>query len=147
MVLRTYRGKEVFPGTPIRTVGKIAKMSYKERINKEKVTEWIMKEGMCTFKKNSPVIFDSGGLGVVFTKNSLLAQYYPDLLHLPTISDEHCTGDAKKNKDFGARTIDLERIQVHPGFVKPHDPDDKIKFLAEEALCGVGGLCRRSLLR
>ena len=61
-VPRTYRVKELFPGTPIRTVVKIAEMSYKEKVNKEKVTEWTMKGGTCTFKKNSPVIFDIGGL-------------------------------------------------------------------------------------
>jgi len=37
--------------------------------------------------------------------------------------------------------IDLEWVQVHPtGLVKPDDPDAKIKFLAAEALRGVGGL-------
>jgi succinate dehydrogenase/fumarate reductase flavoprotein subunit len=41
----------------------------------------------------------------------------------------------------GAKTIDLEWVQVHPtGLVKPDDPDAKIKFLAAEALRGVGGL-------
>merc|ERR1712048_361274 len=36
---------------------------------------------------------------------------------------------------------DLEWVQVHPtGLVKPDDPDAKIKFLAAEALRGVGGL-------
>ena len=40
-----------------------------------------------------------------------------------------------------AKTIDLEWVQVHPtGLVKPDDPDAKIKFLAAEALRGVGGL-------
>ncbi len=35
----------------------------------------------------------------------------------------------------------LEWVQVHPtGLVKPDDPDAKIKFLAAEALRGVGGL-------
>ena len=44
-------------------------------------------------------------------------------------------------EDFGARTIDLEWVQVHPtGLVKPDDPDAKIKFLAAEALRGVGNL-------
>ena len=44
-------------------------------------------------------------------------------------------------EDFGARTFDLEWVQVHPtGLVKPDDPDAKIKFLAAEALRGVGGL-------
>ena len=121
----------LFPGTPIQTGVKIAEMS-----DKAKVTE------MITLKKNSPVIFDTGGLGVVFTNNSQLAQYYPDLLHLPTINCMYCTGDAiKMGKDFEARTIDLEWVQVHPtGLVKPDDPDAKIKFLAAEALRGVGGL-------
>lgn len=42
---------------------------------------------------------------------------------------------------IGAKSIDLEWIQVHPtGLVKPDDPDAKIKFLAAEALRGVGGL-------
>merc|ERR1719271_496817 len=41
----------------------------------------------------------------------------------------------------GVKTIDLEWVQVHPtGLVKPDDPDAKIKFLAAEALRGVGGL-------
>merc|ERR1719199_1874113 len=41
----------------------------------------------------------------------------------------------------GAKTIDLEWVQVHPtGLVKPDDPDAKVKFLATEALRGVGGL-------
>merc|ERR1712079_663404 len=39
------------------------------------------------------------------------------------------------------KSIDLEWVQVHPtGLVKPDDPDAKIKFLAAEALRGVGGL-------
>ena len=42
---------------------------------------------------------------------------------------------------IGAKTIDLEWVQVHStGLVKPDDPDAKIKFLAAEALRGIGGL-------
>merc|ERR1719464_1943329 len=42
---------------------------------------------------------------------------------------------------IGGKSIDLEWVQVHPtGLVKPDDPDAKIKFLAAEALRGVGGL-------
>merc|ERR1719502_246828 len=42
---------------------------------------------------------------------------------------------------IGARSVDLEWVQVHPtGLVKPDDADAKIKFLAAEALRGVGGL-------
>ena len=41
----------------------------------------------------------------------------------------------------GAKTIDLEWVQVHPtGLVKVESPDDKVVFLAAEALRGVGGL-------
>merc|ERR1712203_1019967 len=88
------------------------------------------------------VIFCSGGFGADFTQNSLLAMYRPDLLHLPTTNGEHCTGDAiKMGESIGANTVDLEWVQVHPtGLVKPDDPDAKVKFLAAEALRGVGGL-------
>merc|ERR1719199_1397122 len=42
---------------------------------------------------------------------------------------------------IGAATIDLEWVQVHPtGLVKPDDADAKVKFLAAEALRGVGGI-------
>merc|ERR1712146_19019 len=44
-------------------------------------------------------------------------------------------------EEIGGKTVDLEWVQVHPtGLVKPDDPDAKIKFLAAEALRGVGGL-------
>merc|ERR1740117_2219351 len=42
---------------------------------------------------------------------------------------------------IGAKSVDLEWVQVHPtGLVKPDDADAKVKFLAAEALRGVGGL-------
>merc|ERR1711920_276027 len=93
-------------------------------------------------KEYGPVILASGGFGADFTTNSLLAVYRPDLLHLPTTNGEHCTGDGiKMGEEIGAKTIDLEWVQVHPtGLVKPDDADAKIKFLAAEALRGVGGL-------
>merc|ERR1712039_940617 len=93
-------------------------------------------------KEFGPMIFASGGFGADFSSNSLLAQYRPDLLHLPTTNGEHCTGDAiKMGEAIGAKTIDLEWVQVPPtGLVKPDDADAKIKFLAAEALRGVGGI-------
>merc|ERR1711972_233820 len=93
-------------------------------------------------KEYGPVILCSGGFGADFGSDSLLAKYRPDLLHLPTTNGEHCTGDAiKMGEAIGGKTIDLEWVQVHPtGLVKPDDPDAKIKFLAAEALRGVGGL-------
>merc|ERR1712070_510582 len=94
------------------------------------------------YKEYGPVIFASGGFGADFGQDSLLAKYRPDLLHLPTTNGEHCTGDGiKLGEGIGGKTIDLEWVQVHPtGLVKPDDADAKIKFLAAEALRGVGGL-------
>merc|ERR1712109_415915 len=93
-------------------------------------------------KEFGPMVFASGGFGADFGSDSLLAMYRPDLMHLPTTNGEHCTGDAiKMGEAIGAATIDLEWVQVHPtGLVKPDDPDAKVKFLAAEALRGVGGI-------
>ncbi|KAJ3326429.1 hypothetical protein HDU93_002451 [Gonapodya sp. JEL0774] len=42
---------------------------------------------------------------------------------------------------IGANAIHMEKVQVHPtGLVDPAEPDAKVKFLAAEALRGVGGL-------
>merc|ERR1719398_311710 len=93
-------------------------------------------------QEHGPVILASGGFGADFTATGLLAKYRPDLLHLPTTNGEHCTGDGiKMGEEIGASTIDLEWVQVHPtGLVKPDDADAKVKFLAAEALRGVGGI-------
>merc|ERR1712091_48167 len=102
----------------------------------------VYEKGGIEFQEHGPVILCTGGFGADFTSDSLLAKYRPDLLHLPTTNGEHCTGDAiKMGEKVGAETIDLEWVQVHPtGLVKPDDPDAKVKFLAAEALRGVGGL-------
>lgn len=42
---------------------------------------------------------------------------------------------------IGSAGIDWEKVQVHPtGLVDPNEPDAKVKFLAAEALRGVGGI-------
>jgi hypothetical protein len=58
-------------------------------------------------------------------QDSLLAKYRPDLLHLPTTNGDHTTGDGiKMGEAIGARSIDLEWVQVHPtGLVEPDDPE------------------------
>merc|ERR1712087_735825 len=137
----------------IQAFEKVAEVSDRARIiNKATVYELLTasggvvgciyeKAGVCT-KEYGPVILTSGGFGADFGQDSLLAKFRPDLLHLPTTNGEHCTGDAiKMGEAIGAETIDLEWVQVHPtGLVKPDDPDAKVKFLAAEALRGVGGL-------
>jgi succinate dehydrogenase/fumarate reductase flavoprotein subunit len=41
----------------------------------------------------------------------------------------------------GASTVDMEWVQVHPtGMVNPKDPNNKVKWLAAEALRGEGGI-------
>jgi len=156
---RTHRGKERFPGMTItyaliQMVEKISEMTDKARIiTKAKGTKLLQGDGGCVvglvyekggieFQEHGPVILCTGGFGADFTSNSLLAKYRPDLMHLPTTNGEHCTGDGiKMGEAIGAKTIDLEWVQVHPtGLVKPDDADAKIKFLAAEALRGVGGI-------
>merc|ERR1711963_1326680 len=102
----------------------------------------VYEKGGKDFEEKGLVILCSGGFGADFTQQSLLAKYRPDLMHLPTTNGEHCTGDGiKMGEAVGGKSIDLEWVQVHPtGLVKPDDPDAKIKFLAAEALRGVGGL-------
>jgi succinate dehydrogenase/fumarate reductase flavoprotein subunit len=155
---RTHRGKERFPGMTItyaliQMLEKIAERTDRARIiTKARATQLLTNSGVCVglifehggvqFQEHGPVILASGGFGADFTQNSLLAQYRPDLMHLPTTNGEHCTGDGiKMGEQIGGKSIDLEWVQVHPtGLVKPDDPDAKIKFLAAEALRGVGGL-------
>ncbi|CAJ1385754.1 unnamed protein product [Effrenium voratum] len=155
---RTHRGKERFPGMTItyaliQMLEKVAEKSDLARIiTKAKVFKLVQEGKACVgcvyekggqnFQDFGPVILASGGFGADFTSNSLLAQYRPDLLHLPTTNGEHCTGDGiKMGEAIGAKSIDLEWVQVHPtGLVKPDDADAKIKFLAAEALRGVGGI-------
>eukprot|EP00439_Symbiodinium_sp_Y106_P062568 s1276_g9.t1 len=83
----------------------------------------VYEKGGINLQEFGPVILASGGSG-------------------PTTNGEHCTGDGiKMGEAIGAKTIDLEWVQVHPtGLVKPDDADAKIKFLAAEALRGVGGI-------
>jgi succinate dehydrogenase/fumarate reductase flavoprotein subunit len=63
-------------------------------------------------------------------------------MKLPTTNGEHCTGDGiKMALAVGAGTADMASVQVHPtGLVHPDEPDAKVKFLAAEALRGVGGI-------
>jgi len=155
---RTHRGKERFPGMTItyaliQMCENIAEKTGRSKIvNKAEVFELICngdavvgckyRKADAELKEFGPVVFASGGYGADFGSDSLLAKYRPDLLHLPTTNGEHCTGDAiKMGEKIGASTIDLEWVQVHPtGLVKPDDPDAKVKFLAAEALRGVGGI-------
>lgn len=156
---RTHRGKERFPGMTItyammQMIESIAERSDVAQIlTKAQVVRLLVNDtGVCEgcvyerlsteYRAEGPVILCTGGFGADFRDGSLLAQYRPDLLHLPTTNSEHSTGDGiKMARAVGAKTVDLEWVQVHPtGLVNPVDPQAKIKFLAAEALRGVGGI-------
>merc|ERR1711959_334243 len=94
------------------------------------------------FGEHGAVVIATGGFGADFGADSLLKKHRPDLMHLPTTNGEHCSGDGlKMAMATGADTVDLEWVQVHPtGLIHPEEPDAKVKFLAAEALRGVGGI-------
>jgi len=157
---RTHRGGAQFPGMTI-TYALMERLedyteSMPDRVTikkKAKVTKLIKEDGKvvgCEYEQNGkteiergPVIIATGGYAADFSgDDSLLAKYRPDLLGLPTTNGDHCTGDGLKMCiAAGAHPIDMEKVQVHPtGLVDPKDPDSKVKFLAAEALRGVGGI-------
>lgn len=85
-----------------------------------------------------PVVFASGGFaGDV---RGMVSKYRPDLAGLPS-TNEAREGSQPLLVDVGARSIDMEQIQVHPtGFLDEKDQSATVKFLAAEALRGEGGI-------
>ena len=56
------------------------------------------------------------------------------ILHVLDFSTDSHLSSYQSSQAIGAKSIDLEWVQVHPtGLVKPDDADAKIKFLAAEA--------------
>ncbi|ORY31015.1 FAD binding domain-domain-containing protein [Naematelia encephala] len=156
---RTHRGGAQFPGMTI-TYALMEKLedlaeNSPDRVKilkKAKVTKCI-KEGDKIvgveyekdgkhYTEHGTVILATGGYAADFTADSLLKKHRPEYYDLPTTNGDHCTGDGHKMAmSIGAKGIDMEKVQVHPtGLVDPKDPDAKVKFLAAEALRGVGGL-------
>lgn len=157
---RTHRGNAQFPGmvityaqmerledlsteTPDRV--KIKKKARVVKLLKDESGAVIGVEYLHNGKNETaygPVILATGGYAADFTQDSLLKKYRPEYYDLPTTNGDHCTGDGQKLAlAIGASAIDLEKVQVHPtGLVDPNDPEAKVKFLAAEALRGVGGL-------
>ena len=158
---RTHRGKERFPGMTItyallealeaiekNTNGKTARILTKAKATKL-ITDKHGKVVGCEYEKDGKthseegiVIVCSGGFAADFADDSLLKKYRPDLCHLPTTNGAHCSGDGiKMALAAGGSSCFMEWVQVHPtGLVHPNEPDAKVKFLAAEALRGVGGI-------
>ncbi|KAI6157376.1 Flavocytochrome c [Pisolithus tinctorius] len=157
---RTHRGSAQFPGMVI-TYAQMERLedlavSQPDRVKiykKARVTK-LVRDGSgavagVEYIRNGktetaygPVILATGGYAADFTADSLLKQHRPEYYDLPTTNGDHCTGDGQKMAmAIGASAVDLEKVQVHPtGLVDPNEPDAKVKFLAAEALRGVGGL-------
>jgi succinate dehydrogenase/fumarate reductase flavoprotein subunit len=158
---RTHRGKERFPGMTITyaLMEKLEEIAKKEphrarQLFKARVTKLLRDESSgrvvgVEYEKDGkiyheygPVVLATGGYAADFTPDSLLQKVRPDLYHLPTTNGDYSTGDGiKMGLAIGANAVDLEKVQVHPtGLVDPKEPDAKVKFLAAEALRGVGGI-------
>jgi flavocytochrome c len=158
---RTHRGKERFPGFAItyalmealedvekKTEGKLARILTKARVTRllsddaGRVVGVEYEQGGQTKREHGAVIIATGGFAADFSPNGVLASVRPDLLKLPTTNGEHCTGDGiKLAAAINAGTVDMASVQVHPtGLVHPDEPDAKVKWLAAEALRGVGGV-------
>lgn len=156
---RTHRGTEQFPGM---TITYALMSTYEDLCNsipdraqiikKASVTSLINEDGKVvglryekngkTFVERGIVVLATGGYAADFTDTSLLKKYRPELVDLPTTNGDHCTGDGiKMTIAIGGNTIHMDKVQVHPtGLVDPKDPNSKVKFLAAEALRGVGGI-------
>lgn len=157
---RTHRGKEKFPGMTITyaLMEKLEELAKSEShrvqiIKKAKVVRLLQDESGVVqgveyerdgkiYQEAGVVVLATGGYAADFAENGLIKQIRPDLFHLPTTNGDHSTGDGiKMVRAIGGNAIDLEKVQVHPtGLVDPNEPDAKVKFLAAEALRGVGGL-------
>jgi len=157
---RTHRGKERFPGMTItyalmekyeeivkahpnraRLITRARVVKILKENNEVVGVEYV--QGNETKREYGAVIIATGGYANDFEGDtSLLKKYRPDVLHLPTTNGDHCTGDGiKMGEAIGASLADMEMVQVHPtGLVDPKEPDSKVKFLAAEALRGVGGI-------
>ncbi|KZW01656.1 Flavocytochrome c [Exidia glandulosa HHB12029] len=156
---RTHRGGAQFPGMVItyaqleRIEDLAVSMSDRVRVlKKATVNKLIIEDGKVvgvefthdgqSKTERGAVILATGGYAADFTETSLLKKHRPEYVDLPTTNGEHSTGDGHKMAmAVGAKGIDLEKVQVHPtGLVDPKEPEAKVKFLAAEALRGVGGL-------
>lgn len=101
--------------------------------------EYIDSEGNKKSLRTDNIVFCSGGFA--FSKE-MLKQYAPELVDLPTTNGQQATGDGQKIlENLGADLIDMDQVQVHPtGFIDPNDRANQWKFLAAEALRGLGGI-------
>lgn len=107
--------------------------------NRVSSLEYVDSEGTTQSIDTNNVVFCSGGFSF---SREMLQEYAPSLVDLPTTNGPQATGDGQKLlKKLGAYLIDMDQVQVHPtGFIDPTNRDSHHKFLAAEALRGLGGI-------
>lgn len=107
--------------------------------NKVEAVKYYDEEGVSQRVDTNHVIFCSGGFGF---STKMLDKYAPHLSSLPTTNGAQTTGDGQQLiEKLGGDLIDMSQVQVHPtGFVDPSDRQSNWKFLAAEALRGLGGI-------
>lgn len=108
----------------------------------DKVVGVVYTHGGRRHTAKGPVIIATGGYAADFTKESLLKEYRPDLIDLPTTNGNGSEGYGHRMvRDIGGALTELKQIQVHPtALVNQSDPDAKNKFLAAEAMRGTGAV-------
>jgi len=92
--------------------------------------------------KCDSVVLTTGGFGYDHSSGSLMQQWRPDLVGVPTTNGAFANGDGVKfGTDVGANLVDMEKVQLHPtAFIDPKDPTNHTKYLGPEALRGSGGI-------
>lgn len=85
---------------------------------------------------------DNLAKGLKDGKPSILLTYAPALVNFPTTNGPWATGDLiHVAKAHDLKLVHLDKVQIHPtGFVNPSEPAARVKFLAPEAMRGVGGI-------
>jgi len=116
--------------------GRVVGVKYMKRVRDAKGQE--TGEELAELRGDS-VILATGGYS---RADDLLRKYIPKIVDLPTTNGPFAEGDGiKVAEQINASLIHMDQVQLHPtSFVSPKDPLAKTKFLAPEALRGLGGI-------
>lgn len=88
------------------------------------------------------VVLTTGGFGYDHTEGSLMSEYRPDLVGVPTTNGAFADGAGIRfGRELGASIVDMDKVQLHPtAFIDPRDAGNHTKYLGPEALRGSGGI-------
>eukprot|EP00755_Sulcionema_specki_P024385 Sspe_Gene.14883::Locus_5167_Transcript_1_1_Confidence_1.000_Length_3727::g.14883::m.14883 len=104
--------------------------------------EIVTPEGTKEEIRADATIITTGGFGYDQSMESLLREFRPDLLGVPTTCGPWTDGSGiKLGRDIGALLVDMDKVQLHPtAFIDPKNPSSNTKYLGPEALRGSGGI-------